>query len=218
MVEQRIVNPPVGGSSPPATASGALALPVSMQSDLEKLPRCPWAATELSVRYHDAEWGTPSHDDRHLFEMLILEGAQAGLSWETILRKRDRYRVAFDGFDPNVVAGYGEQRVARLLEDAGLIRNRLKIRSTIDNARALLRVREEFRSFDDYIWRFVDGSPRRNHFQTMADVPSQTVQSEAMSKDLKKRGFRFVGPTICYAFMQATGMVDDHLTGCFRRR
>ncbi len=179
--------------------------------------RCNWAPWgELMLRYHDEEWGVPSHDDRHLFEMLILEGAQAGLSWTTILNKRENYRRAFDGFDFDKIAAYGEADIARLLSDAGIVRNRLKIAAAISNAQALLDVRREFGSFDAYIWRFVGGSPRRNAFTNLRELPASTAQSGAMSKDLKKRGFRFVGSTICYAFMQAVGMVNDHEVTCFR--
>ena len=168
------------------------------------------------LRYHDEEWGAPSHDDRHLFEMLILEGAQAGLSWSTILNKRENYRRAFDEFDFDKIARYGEDDVARLMGDAGIVRNRMKIESAIGNARALLAVREEFGSFDAYIWRFVGGAPKRNAFRSLAELPASTAESDAMSKDLKKRGFRFVGSTICYAFMQAVGMVNDHEVECSR--
>ena len=168
------------------------------------------------LRYHDEEWGAPSHDDRHLFEMLILEGAQAGLSWSTILNKRENYRRAFDQFDFDKIARYGEDDVARLMGDAGIVRNRMKIESAIGNARALLAVREEFGSFDAYIWRFVGGAPKRNAFRSLGELPASTPESDAMSKDLKKRGFRFVGSTICYAFMQAVGMVNDHEVECFR--
>ncbi len=168
------------------------------------------------LRYHDEEWGVPVHDDRKLFEMLILQGAQAGLSWSTILNKREAYRQAFDDFDFEKVSRYGEQDVARLLADAGIVRNRLKIAATIDNAKALLTVRQEFDSFDTYIWRFVGGVPRRNSFRELRDLPASTPESDAMGKDLKKRGFRFVGSTICYAFMQAVGMVNDHEVTCFR--
>ena len=168
------------------------------------------------LRYHDEEWGVPSHDDRHLFEMLALEGAQAGLSWTTILNKRENYRRAFDGFDVDKVAHYGEADIDRLLADAGIVRNRAKIEATIGNARATLAVRDEFGSFDSYIWRFVGGTPRRNAFRSLPDLPASTPESDAMSKDLKKRGFGFVGSTICYAFMQAVGMVNDHEVTCFR--
>ncbi len=179
--------------------------------------RCPWAGTDpLMVEYHDREWGVPVHDDRLLFEFLILEGAQAGLSWSTILKKRAAYRSAFDGFDPRKVARYGEAKIAALLENPGIVRNRLKVRAAVRNAAAFLAVQKEFGSFDDYIWGFVGGSPKQNRWKSMVGVPARAPESDAMSKDLKKRGFTFVGSTICYAFMQATGMVDDHLTGCFR--
>jgi DNA-3-methyladenine glycosylase I len=181
--------------------------------------RCTWAGTDpLYVKYHDDEWGVPLHDDRRLFEMLTLEGAQAGLSWITILRKRPAYRKAFDRFDPKKVARYDARKKRALLADAGIVRNRLKIDSAISNARAFLAVQKEFGSFDAYIWRFVGGSPMINRPSTMKDVPARTAESDAMSKDLKARGFRFVGSTICYAFMQATGMVNDHLAGCPARR
>ncbi|MGH2389020.1 MAG: DNA-3-methyladenine glycosylase I [Chloroflexota bacterium] len=178
--------------------------------------RCAWAVSEQAIAYHDQEWGVPVHDDRLLFEFLILEGAQAGLSWETILRKRERYRAVFAGFDPAAVAAYGEEDMARLLADPGIVRNRLKIRSAIGNARAFLAVQEEFGGFDPYIWRFVDGTPIRNTWTGLGNVPARTAESDAMSKDLKRRGFSFVGTTICYAFMQATGMVNDHVVECFR--
>ena len=185
---------------------------------MTELTRCTWArgSGELILRYHDEEWGVPSHDDRHLFEMIILEGAQAGLSWSTILNKRENYRRAFDGFDYEKIAGYRDDDVARLMGDAGIVRNRMKIEATIGNAKALLAVREALSSFDAYIWRFVGGAPKRNAFRELRDLPSSTPESDAMSKDLKKRGFRFVGSTICYAFMQAVGMVNDHEVGCFR--
>lgn len=179
--------------------------------------RCAWAGTDpLYVAYHDEEWGVPVHDDRKLFEMLILEGAQAGLSWITILRRREGYREAFDGFDPSVVAEYGEEKVAALLEDTGIIRNRQKVRSAINNAQRFLAVQSEFGSFDAYIWRFVDGTPIQNARTGMGDIPAKTPLSDAISKDLVKRGFNFVGSTIVYAHMQATGMVNDHITACFR--
>jgi DNA-3-methyladenine glycosylase I len=168
------------------------------------------------VAYHDLEWGAPVHDDRTLFEFLILEGAQAGLSWSTILHKRDRYREVFDRFDPAIVASYGEEDTARLLADPGIVRNRLKISSTIGNARAFLAVQEEFGGFAPYIWRFVDGIPIRNAWPSTGGLPARTAVSDAMSKDLKRRGFSFVGTTICYAFMQAVGMVNDHVVECFR--
>ena len=180
--------------------------------------RCAWASGELLLRYHDKEWGVPVHDDRTLFEFLILEGAQAGLSWNTILNKRENYRKAFDGFDPKCIARYDRRKVDRLLRDPGLVRNKLKIASTIANAGAFLRVQEEFGSFDHYIWQFVGGNPRVNSPKSMKQVPASTAESDAMSKDLKKRGFNFVGSTICYAFMQAVGMVNDHVVECFRYR
>ena len=179
--------------------------------------RCAWAGSDpLYQQYHDTEWGIPLHDDRRLFEMLLLEGAQAGLAWITILRKREGYRAALDGFDPTAVSRYDRRRITRLLANSAIVRNRLKIESTVTNAQAFLRIQEDYGSFDEYIWRFVDGRPRRNHWKTMEAIPADTDESRAMSKALKKRGFRFVGPTICYAFMQATGMVNDHLVGCFR--
>ena len=183
---------------------------------MASLTRCAWATTPLGIAYHDAEWGAPLHDDRRLFEFLVLEGAQAGLSWELILRKRDAYREAFDGFDPVEVAAYDDAKVAELLANPGIVRNRLKVAAAIGNARAFLDAQQEFGSFDAYIWGFVGGSPVRNAWQSLADIPASTPQSEAMSKELRRRGFRFVGPTICYAFMQATGMVNDHTTDCFR--
>ena len=185
---------------------------------MPNVSRCSWARTELSIPYHDTEWGVPLHDDRRLFEFLILEGAQAGLSWETILRKRDSYRKAFDDFDPERVARYNAKKVERLMADAGIVRNRLKIESSVSNARAFLAVQKEAGSFDAYIWQFVGGKPRVNTVRKLGDVLASTPQSDAMSKDLKKRGFRFVGTTICYAFMQATGMVNDHAMDCFRYR
>lgn len=178
--------------------------------------RCYWATTALNVKYHDEEWGVPVHDDRRWFEFLILEGAQAGLSWETILQKRERYRQVLNGFDPAKVARFDAKKVKELLKDAGIVRNRLKIKATVANAQAFLRVQKEFGSFDAYIWKFVSGSPIRNRWKTRKSVPAQTPLSKALSKDLLKRGFRFVGPTICYAFMQATGVVNDHQVSCFR--
>ncbi|ATE59853.1 DNA-3-methyladenine glycosylase I [Thauera sinica] len=179
--------------------------------------RCEWCGTDpLYVAYHDEEWGVPVHDDHRLFEMLILEGAQAGLNWITILRKRENYRRAFDGFDAGRVAGYTAQDVERLLADPGIVRNRLKVESAIANARAALEVRAQFGSLDAFLWRFVDGRPRHAGWPGLAEVPPSTADSEAMSKELRRRGFRFVGPTICYAFMQAVGMVNDHLAACFR--
>jgi DNA-3-methyladenine glycosylase I len=179
--------------------------------------RCPWAVGDEYIRYHDREWGVPIHDERLLFEFLILEGAQAGLSWATILKKRGNYRAAFDNFDPAVVAKYNKRKIESLLKNAGLVRNRLKMESAVSNARAFLAVQTEFGSFDAYIWNFVGGKPQQNARKSMKDVPASTPESDAMSKDLKRRGFRFVGSTICYAFMQATGMVNDHLVTCFRR-
>lgn len=178
--------------------------------------RCSWAQGEQYTAYHDREWGVPIHDDRLLFEFLILEGAQAGLSWATILKKRDNYRAAFDQFDPAIVSRYGSKKQQSLLEDAGIVRNRLKIASAIDNARAFLAVQKEFGAFDKYIWSFVEGKQKQNAWKSRGDVPARTAESDAMSKDLKKRGFRFVGSTICYAFMQAVGMVNDHLVECYR--
>jgi DNA-3-methyladenine glycosylase I len=181
--------------------------------------RCPWAGSDpLYLRYHDEEWGVPSHDDRHLFEMLILEGAQAGLSWITILRKRAAYRTAFDRFEPRRIAGYDAKKLRALLADPGIVRNRLKVHGSVRNARAFLAVQQEFGSFDAYLWPFVGGAPRINRPRMMTDVPARTAESDALSKDLKKRGFTFVGSTICYAFMQAVGMVNDHLVGCPSRR
>ena len=182
------------------------------------MTRCDWAKTGQGIAYHDEEWGVPRHDDRVLFEFLILEGAQAGLSWETILRKREAYRAAFAGFDPVKVAAFGERDVRRLLADEGIVRNRLKVASAVGNAKAFLEVAREFGSFDRYVWQFVGGRPVVNRWQTMKDVPARTKQSDAMSKDLRGRGFNFVGSTICYAYMQAVGMVNDHLVGCFRHR
>ena len=181
-----------------------------------ELVRCAWAAGEQSIRYHDVEWGVPVHDDRVLFEFLILEGAQAGLSWSTILNKRENYRRAFDGFDAKRIAGYDRKKITALLQDPGIVRNRLKINSTVENAKAFLRVREEFGSFDRYIWQFVGGKPRVNRRTSLKQIPARTAESDAMSKDLKRRGFKFVGSTICYAFMQAVGMVNDHVVTCFR--
>jgi len=168
------------------------------------------------LEYHDREWGVPLHDDRALFEFLVLEGAQAGLSWETILKKRDNYRRAFHDFDPARIAAYSDEDVQRLLADPGIVRNRLKVAATIVNAQKLLQVREEFGSFDSYIWRFVDGGPITNRFTSLSEIPAKTAQSDAMSKELQRRGFKFVGSTICYAFMQAVGMVNDHTVDCFR--
>ncbi|MGA8274561.1 MAG: DNA-3-methyladenine glycosylase I [Candidatus Sulfotelmatobacter sp.] len=178
--------------------------------------RCAWARGELMIRYHDREWGVPVHDDDKLFEFLVLEGAQAGLSWETILNKRENYRAAFDGFNATRVAGYDSRKMAQLLRNPGTVRNRLKIASAVKNARAMLEVQKEYGSFDRYVWQFVDGRPKVNLRNAQNPVPARTAESDAMSKDLKKRGFSFVGSTICYAFMQAVGMVDDHVVQCFR--
>ena len=178
--------------------------------------RCEWARTEPSIAYHDTEWGVPLHDDRGLFEFLVLEGAQAGLSWETILKKRDNYREAFDHFDIRAVARYDGRRVQRLLRNPGIIRNRLKIQTAIANARAALAVQKEFGTLDAYLWQFVGGRPQINRWRSPREIPARTAASEAMSQDLRRRGFRFVGPTICYAFMQAVGMVNDHTVTCFR--
>jgi DNA-3-methyladenine glycosylase I len=179
-------------------------------------PRCTWARDELSIAYHDTEWGVPLHDDRGLFEFLILEGAQAGLSWITILKKRAAYRAAFDRFDARKVARYDESRIALLLSNDGIVRNRLKVRAAVQNAQSFLAVQKEFGMFDRYVWQFVGGEPLHNRWRRSEQLPSRTEQSDAMSKDLAKRGFKFVGSTICYAFMQATGMVNDHLVDCFR--
>lgn len=181
--------------------------------------RCGWCGDDpLYVAYHDVEWGVPLHDDRRLFEFLILEGAQAGLSWLTILRKRENYRKAFDGFDAERIARYGRKDVTRLLHDCGIVRNRLKIEAAIRNAAGVLAIREEYGSLDAFLWRYVDGAPVQNRWKTMADIPAKTKESDQMSKELRQRGFNFVGSTICYAFMQAVGMVNDHITDCFRHR
>ena len=180
------------------------------------MSRCGWAKNDLAIRYHDEEWGVPNHDDRRWFEFLILEGAQAGLSWDTILRKRENYRRAFAGFDPTAVARFGGSEVERLLADPGIVRNRSKVASAVRNAAAFLGVREEFGGFDAYIWRFVDGRPIRNAWRRPEEIPARTPLSDALSKDLQGRGFNFVGSTICYALMQATGLVNDHLVDCFR--
>ena len=184
------------------------------------MKRCEWAPVDspLYLAYHDEEWGVPVHDDSRLYEMLILEGAQAGLSWSTILNKREGYRRAFSGFDPGKVARFDSRRVEGLLADPSIVRNRLKVQSAISNAQAVLRVQEEDASLDTYIWSFVGGTPKLNRFRTLGDIPAETDESKAMSKDLKRRGFRFVGPTVCYAFMQACGLVNDHVVSCFRYR
>jgi DNA-3-methyladenine glycosylase I len=186
--------------------------------ETQETSRCGWARTELSIPYHDEEWGVPLHDDRALFEFLILEGAQAGLSWETILKKRDDFRLAFDDFDAQVIAEYDQRKVEELLGNTGIIRNRLKVNAAIQNARAFPAIQREFGSFDAYVWRFVGGWPKRNAWRTLRQIPDRTPESDALSKDLSQRGFKFVGSTICYAFMQAVGMVNDHLVTCFRHR
>ncbi len=188
----------------------------SVVQESAEIVRCGWASAEPNIRYHDEEWGVPVHDDRTLFEFLILEGAQAGLSWTTILNKRENYRKAFAWFDPQRVARFDRRKIRALLRDPGIVRNELKIISAIANAKAFLRVRKEFGSFDAYIWQFVGGAPRVNAFTEMKQVPAKSAESDAISKDLKRRGFNFVGSTICYAFMQAVGMVNDHLVQCFR--
>ena len=181
------------------------------------MKRCPWCESfDLYRQYHDLEWGVPLRDDRALFELLILEGAQAGLSWATILKKRENYRLAFDGFDPHLIAGYGDDKVAALLSDAGIVRNRAKVAATIQNARAFLALTADGTTFSDFLWRFVDDAPVQNALASMTDAPAKTAQSDAMGKALSRAGFKFVGSTICYAFMQAAGMVNDHLTRCFR--
>jgi DNA-3-methyladenine glycosylase I len=185
---------------------------------MTNIQRCGWASLDdpLYRAYHDEEWGVPLHDDRKIFELLVLEGAQAGLSWGTILRKRENFRRAFAGFDPSKVAGFDDAKVKALLSDPGIVRNKLKIRSAIENAKAFLEVRREFGSFDSYVWAFVGGTPKINRWRRLGDIPAMTRESEELSRDLFRRGFRFVGPTICYAHMQATGMVNDHLVSCFR--
>lgn len=181
-----------------------------------KKSRCGWAKNDLSIEYHDAEWGVPVHDDRRLFEFLILEGAQAGLSWDTILKKRENYRKAFDRFDVEKIARYDERKLNELLGNEGIVRNRLKIASTVQNAKSFLKIKKEFGSFDSYVWSFVDGKPIKNNWVTLSEIPAKTAVSDVMSVDLKKRGFNFVGSTIMYAFMQACGLVNDHLVSCFR--
>jgi DNA-3-methyladenine glycosylase I len=192
---------------------------LAMSPKVEVKLRCAWAGDDaLYKKYHDREWGVPLHDDRRLFEFLILEGAQAGLSWITILRKRDNYRAAFDGFDAMRIAAYGPNKIESLLQDAGIVRNRLKVQSAIINAQKFLGVQKEFGSFDQFIWQFVGGKTKRNKWSSLAEIPPSTPESDAMSRELKRRGFKFVGSTICYAFMQATGMVNDHTTNCFRHK
>jgi DNA-3-methyladenine glycosylase I len=187
-----------------------------MSEPNSKITRCRWAASEINIPYHDEEWGVPVHNDHTWFEFLTLEGAQAGLSWDTVLKKRARYRQVFANFDPEKVSCFDAKKVRALLNDPGIIRNRLKIAATISNARAFLQVQREFGSFDAYIWRFVDGQPKQNAWKTHKKLPARTAESDALSKDLQKRGFRFIGSTICYALMQATGLVNDHMVGCFR--
>jgi len=182
----------------------------------EALPRCAWAKGDLYIQYHDHEWGVPVHDDHRLFEFLILEGAQAGLSWLTILKKREHYRLVFDQFDPAKVARYGSRKLQALLTDPGIVRNRLKLESAVKNAKAFLAVQKEFGTFDRYVWRFVGAEPLRNHWKSLREVPARTRESDALSRDLLQRRFKFVGSTICYAFMQAVGMVNDHTRDCFR--
>ncbi len=191
-------------------------MPAENLTDSAPLIRCAWARSQPMIDYHDEEWGVPLHDDQKLFEFLILEGAQAGLSWETVLKKRAHYRIAFDHFDATQIAAYDQHKVEQLLANEKIIRNRLKIAAAIQNAKAFLAIRAEYDSFASYIWQFVGGSPRTNTWHTLAEIPPQTPESDAMSKALKKRGFTFVGSTICYAFMQATGMVNDHMLDCFR--
>lgn len=191
-----------------------IAIMTTMKTTMKS--RCGWARNDLAVQYHDTEWGVPLHDDRRLFEFVILEGAQAGLSWDTILKKRDRYREVFDGFDAGKIVRYDAKKIKSLLADAGIVRNRLKVAAAVKNARAYLQIIEEHGAFAPYLWQFVDGRPIVNAWRTMSEVPARTLVSDAMSKDLKKRGFTFVGSTICYALMQATGMVNDHLVSCFR--
>lgn len=183
---------------------------------MSQIRRCPWATTPLGIAYHDFEWGVPVHDDRTFFEFLVLEGAQAGLSWETILKRREAYRLALDGFDPRLVAAYDRRRILQLMGNAAIIRNRLKIESAVRNAKAFLEIQDQFKSFDSYVWQFVGGQPRVNRWRNFRQVPARTTQSDALSKDLRDRGFNFAGSTICYAFMQAVGMVNDHLVTCFR--
>ncbi len=182
----------------------------------KKIIRCGWATNDLAVLYHDREWGIPQHDDRTFFEFLVLEGAQAGLSWDTILRKRENYRAAFDDFDVNKISRYNQRKLDSLMRDEGIVRNRLKILSVVKNAKAFLEVQKEFGTFDRYVWQFVGGKPRVNTLKRLQQIPSRTAESDALGKDLKKRGFTFIGSTICYAFMQAVGMVNDHLVTCFR--
>ena len=184
---------------------------------MKALERCEWPRSPLDIAYHDTEWGVPVHDDRTHFEFITLEGAQAGLSWSTILKKRDRYRAVLDGFDPEHIARYGKRKLDALVRDPGIVRNKLKIASLVPNARGFLAIQDEFGSFDRFVWRFVDGTPRRSVRRTLRDVPARSPDSDALSKELLRRGFKFVGSTICYAYMQACGLVDDHTINCFRR-
>ena len=213
MDSSRHAAPRVLREIPTTTSAGRKA-----KDTVDQITRCGWARTPLSISYHDLEWGVPVHDDLVLFEFLTLEGAQAGLSWETILRKRDAYRQAFAGFDPARVARFTAKHVERLLNDPGIVRNRLKISSALGNARAFLAVQDEYGSFDRYVWGFVDGTPRMNRWKTLRQLPPRTAESDALSRDLIRRGFKFVGSTICYAFMQAVGLVNDHTVDCFRYR
>jgi DNA-3-methyladenine glycosylase I len=196
--------------------AGATRLRQDILPGMSDKPRCPWGTTPAMIAYHDTEWGFPQHDDQVLFEFLILEGAQAGLSWSTILAKREAYRKAFSGFDPEKVARFNAEKIKRLMNDPGIVRNRLKIESAVNNAKATVVAQKEFGSFDRYIWQFVGGAPIKNSWRSMKNLPAETKESQAMSKDLKRRGFNFVGPTVCYAFMQAVGMVNDHVVSCFR--
>ena len=180
--------------------------------------RCAWPANELAQQYHDEEWGVPLHDDQKHFEFIVLDGAQAGLSWDTILKKRENYREAYDQFDPEIVAKYGKRKINQLLKNEGIVRNKLKVNGSVRNAQAFLKIQDEFGSFDDYIWQFVDGKPKINKWRTLKQIPATTPRSDAMSKDLKSRGFTFVGSTICYAYMQAAGLVNDHVITCFRHK
>jgi DNA-3-methyladenine glycosylase I len=199
-----------------ADGAGATRLRQDILPGMTDKPRCPWTTAPAMIAYHDTEWGVPQHDDQVLFEFLILEGAQAGLSWSTILAKREAYRKAFSGFDPVKVARFNAEKIKRLMSDPGIVRNRLKIESAVNNAKATVVAQKEFGSFDRYIWQFVGGAPIKNSWRSMKNVPAETKESQAMSKDLKRRGFNFVGPTVCYAFMQAVGMVNDHVVSCFR--
>jgi len=205
-------------SSPLFSYCGSVQIPYLKIKGLSKMRRCEWAGSPELIVYHDFEWGVPIHDDRALFEFLILEGMQAGLSWETILRRRESYRTAFDYFDADAIAVYKQSKIRELLANKNIIRNKLKIEAVIRNAKSLLAVQKEFGSFNEYVWRFVGGRPKQNNWRLLGDIPSQTPESTALSKDLRRYGFKFAGPVICYAFMQAVGMVNDHLTYCFRHK